>query len=84
MKSRWQGNTHLKQTTNEVFNNAKSCKMVKTSPLELAKITNEKGQHGELTLNPKFPTLQNWNEKSCKTTNTKKGKFNTIKKKNQN
>jgi hypothetical protein len=27
--------------------------------------------------------LQNWNEKSCKTTNTIKGKFNTIKK-NQN
>jgi hypothetical protein len=33
--------------------------MVKTSPLELAKITNEKEQHAELTLNPKFPTLQN-------------------------
>ncbi len=82
MKSRWQGNTPLKQTTNEAFNNAKSCKMVKTSPLELAKITNEK-EHGELALNPKFPTLQNWNEKSCKTTNTKKGKFNTIKKKSK-
>jgi hypothetical protein len=27
--------------------------------------------------------LQNWNEKSCKTTNTKKGKFNTIFKKSK-
>jgi hypothetical protein len=45
MKSKWQGNIHLKQTTNEAFNNVKSCKMVKTSPFEFEKIINEK-EHG--------------------------------------
>jgi hypothetical protein len=60
--------------------------MVKTSPFELAKIINEKELHGELTLKPKFSTLQDQNERNCKITNTQKTKrkFNTIKRvKNQ-
>jgi hypothetical protein len=67
----------LKQTTNEAFSNAKSCKTVKTSPFELAKIIIEKEQHEELTLKPKFSTLQDRNERSCKITSTPKKKGNS-------
>jgi hypothetical protein len=58
--------------------------MVNTSPFELTKIINEKDQHGEVTLKPKFSTLQDQNEKSCKITSAqKKRKFNTIKRVNK-
>jgi hypothetical protein len=62
----------LKQTTNEAFSNAKSCKLVKTSPFELVTIINEKKQHGKLTLKSKSSTLQDQNERNCKITSTQK------------
>jgi len=62
----------LKQTTNEAFRNTKGCKIVKTSPFELAKSINEMEQHGELTQKPKSLTLQDQNERSCKITSTQK------------